>query len=214
MSFSSLPIPRAAIRLHEGRPDLAPHIISNSWSCPISEGCDQDSLRATVEVVRAAGQFVVAAAGNEGSACSTVMSPIATHDAVFSIGAHDSSGTIASFSSRGPVTSDGSGRLKPDLSAPGVGVFSARAPDAYSTSSGTSMATPHVASAAALLWSAAPSLIGDIDLTEQVLIKSAVPVPVSQCSGGSDGSFAQQRLRPRAARCAGGCGDGPCPRFA
>ena len=47
------------------------------------------------------------------------------------------------------------------------------------------MSSPHVAGAAALLWSAAPDLIGDIDLTEQVLIKSATPVLDNQCLSGS-----------------------------
>ena len=43
------------------------------------------------------------------------------------------------------------------------------------------MASPHVAGAVALLWSAVPTLIGDIDMTEQVLIKSATPEPFNQC---------------------------------
>ena len=46
------------------------------------------------------------------------------------------------------------------------------------------MASPHVAGAAALLWSAVPELVGDIDLTEQALIKGAVPVLASSCGEG------------------------------
>ena len=85
----------------------------------------QQSLRQVVETARAAGQLVVASAGNSGPSCCTVNDPIALHDASFTIGAHDSSGFIASFSSRGPVTVDGSNRLKPDIAAPGVYVLSA-----------------------------------------------------------------------------------------
>ena len=184
--FFLAPYPQDGDPFIDGRPDQAPHIISNSWSCPPSEGCDVDSLRRMVETVRAAGQWVIAAAGNEGSGCSTVLHPISIHDATTSIGAHDNSGSIAGFSSRGPVTADGSGRLKPDLSAPGVSVYSTRPNNQYGNASGTSMATPHVAGAAALLWSAVPSLIGDVDRSEQILLKSATPVPVSSCSGGSE----------------------------
>jgi subtilisin family serine protease len=43
------------------------------------------------------------------------------------------------------------------------------------------MASPHLAGAVALLWSAVPSLIGDIDRTEQVFLKSATPVPAVSC---------------------------------
>lgn len=183
--FFMAPYPQGGNAMTDGRPELAPHIINNSWGCPPSEGCDADTLRQVVEKVREAGLMVVASAGNNGSSCATVDDPIAIYDAVFSVGAHNSSGAIAGFSSRGAVTVDGSGRMKPDISAPGVSVRSSWVNGSYNTIQGTSMASPHVAGAAALLWSAVPDLIGDIDLTEQVLIKSATPVPFNQCGEGS-----------------------------
>jgi serine protease AprX len=164
--------------LADGVPDLAPHVINNSWTCPESEGCHGDErevLRQIVENVRAAGIVVVASAGNDGPGCSTVQDPAAIYDAAFSIGATGSSGDIASFSSRGPVTRDGSGIPKPDVSAPGVGVTSCVPGTGYSSKSGTSMAGPHVAGAIALLWSAAPNLIGNVDATEMVIARTARP---------------------------------------
>ncbi len=179
--FFLAPYPQGGDAATDGDPALAPNIINNSWSCPPSEGCDTDTLRQIVETVRAAGQLVVASAGNSGSRCSTVDAPIALYDATFSVGAVAESGNIASFSSRGAISADGSARLKPDLSAPGVSVYSTYVGDSYGYLSGTSMASPHVAGAAALLWSAAPQLMGQIDLTEQILIKSAEPVLDGQC---------------------------------
>ncbi len=180
--FFLAPYPQDGDPFEDGRPDLAPHIVNNSWGCPPREGCDVDSLKQIVETVRAAGIFVVASAGNNGYAgCSSVVDPIAIYDGTFSVGAHSAAGTIAPFSSRGPVSIDGSGRLKPDVSAPGVAVYSTTVNDGYTWLQGTSMASPHVAGATALLWSAVPALIGQIDMTEQVLTKSATPVAVSQC---------------------------------
>lgn len=181
--FFLAPYPQGGDPMTDGRPELAPHVINNSWGCPPSEGCDADSLRQVVETMRAAGVFVVASAGNDGPDCSTVNTPIGMHDAVTSVGAHASDGAIARFSSRGPVTVDGSGRLKPDLSAPGVGVWSALPNQRMGTLSGTSMAAPHVAGAVALLWSIDPVLIGQVEATEQILLSSATTAPVSDCTG-------------------------------
>jgi subtilisin family serine protease len=97
------------------------------------------------------------------------------YDSVFSVGAMDQFGNMADFSSRGPVTADGSGRAKPDIIAPGVNILSSTPEGTYAQFSGTSMAGPHVVGVVALLWSAQPELIGDIDTTEQLLIETAQP---------------------------------------
>jgi subtilisin family serine protease len=167
------------------RPDLGADVINNSWGCPAIEGCtDPEILRGVVENVRAAGVLVVVSAGNGGDACGTVLDAPSIYDASFSIGATDDHDAIATFSSRGPVTQDGSNRLKPDIVAPGVLIRTATPPDEYTSAfSGTSASAPHVAGAAALLWSAVPSLRGDPDATEQAFRQSAVPLLSSQDCG-------------------------------
>lgn len=167
----------------QGDPSKAPDITTNSWGCPASEGCSPGTLQAAVEAQRAAGIMPVIAAGNSGSACSTVVDPPSFYDASYTIGAFSSStGTIASFSSRGPVTADGSNRRKPDITAPGVSVRSAVRGGGYSSFSGTSMATPHVAGAIALLWSARPELRHQIADTENIINDAAVDVSSTSCS--------------------------------
>ena len=207
--FFLAPFPQGGDPFTAGRPELAPNVINNSWGCPPSEGCDAESLRQVVDTVRAAGIFVAASAGNKGMSCASVVDPIAIYDSSFSIGAHDPQGQIASFSSRGPVTIDGSGRRKPDLAAPGVSV---RSTGLYSSTntylSGTSMAAPHVAGAVALLWSAVPALIGNVDLTEQILLKSAIPAPDNQCESTSTPGEPKQHLRIWPVERSGGSSDG------
>jgi subtilisin family serine protease len=171
------------------RPDLGADVISNSWGCPPSEGCtDPDVLRAVVENTRAAGIFISVAAGNEGNGCSTVATVPSFYEASFSVGAVSVADTIASFSSRGPVTADGSNRMKPDIVAPGVSIRSSVPGDGYTRFSGTSMATPHVSGAVALLWSAVASLRGHVPETEELLRGTAVHLTSDQECGGIPGS--------------------------
>jgi subtilisin family serine protease len=171
------------------RPEIGADVISNSWGCPPSEGCtDPDVLRAVVENTRAAGIFLSVAAGNGGSTCSTVDTVPGFYDAAFSVGATTLSDTIAGFSSRGPVTVDGSNRMKPDVVAPGVSIRSSVPGAEYTRFSGTSMATPHVSGAVALIWSAAPWLANHVPETEALLRATAVRLTSEQECGGVPGS--------------------------
>jgi len=168
-------------------PTMAPHVINNSWNCPPSEGCiDPNVLRDVIEATRAAGIVVVVSAGNGGSNCGTITLP-AIYEASFSVGATDRTDLIAFFSSRGPVTLDGSHRLKPDISAPGVGVRSSVPLNGYGSMSGTSMAGPHVVGVVALILSAAPQLIGLPDDIQNLLEATAVPETTTQTCGGIGG---------------------------
>lgn len=164
-------------------PSRRPNVVGNSYACPPDEGCSADTLQLAVENLRSAGVFMAVSTGNEGASCSTVVNPPGHYDAATSVGATDAADRIASFSSRGPVLVDGTGRRKPDVSAPGVGVRSATA-TGFALGSGTSMAAPHVGGAVVLLWSAVPALRGDVDVTERLLEASAVRLTTTEGCGG------------------------------
>ena len=164
-------------------PNKRPHAVGNSYGCPTSEQCSADSLGAAMDNLRAAGVFMAVSAGNSGSGCATVSDPPAIYDSAISVGATDQNDVIAGFSSRGPVTIDGSNRRKPDMVAPGASVRSSVPTNGYGYATGTSMASPHVAGAVVLLWSAFPALVRDADLTESVLMMTAVPLVTSQACG-------------------------------
>ncbi|MFF0015946.1 S8 family serine peptidase [Streptomyces sp. NPDC005374] len=122
--------------------------------------------------------FVIAA-GNEGPSDTTVDSPGSAASAL-TVAAVDGNDELASFSSRGP-TADGT--LKPDIAAPGVDTVAAEAvhgalgeevAPGYVTMSGTSMATPHTAGAAAILAQEHPDWTGD--RVKAALTASAKPL--------------------------------------
>ena len=105
------------------------------------------------------GINVVTAMGNDGPDPSTLWAPADGHD-VISVGAVSQSGLLASFSSRGPTID---GRIKPDVVAQGVGteIATSFSDSSYSFSNGTSLSTPLVAGAVALLLEARPELSPD-----------------------------------------------------
>lgn len=123
-----------------------------------TDGPEMDPVEEAVNTLTAEhGTLFVVSAGNRGPADGTVESP-GSAEAALTVGAVDRSDALARFSARGPRTGDDG--LKPDITAPGVDIVAARASgteigtvvsDRYMMLSGTSMATPHVAGAAALL---------------------------------------------------------------
>jgi subtilisin family serine protease len=121
-----------------------------------SDGADPMS-QALNRITAETGALFVVAAGNDGPAAGTIGSPGAA-DAALTVGAVDRNDRLADFSGRGPRMRDGA--VKPEITAPGVGIVAAKAEngylgtpagDGYVALSGTSMATPHVAGAAAVL---------------------------------------------------------------
>ncbi|MFD3451731.1 S8 family serine peptidase [Streptomyces sp. NPDC058691] len=159
-----------------------------------------DPIEAAVNKLSAGDKapLFVIAAGNEGDQASTVGSP-GSADAALTVGAVDKSDKLADFSSRGPRVGDGA--IKPDVTAPGVDITAAAAKgsvidtdpevphpaDGYLTISGTSMATPHVTGAAAILAQEHPDWTGQQIKT--VLIGSAEDggyTPFQQGSGRID----------------------------
>ena len=140
-----------------------------------------DPLEQAVNTLTAEyGTLFVIAAGNEGNGDETVSSP-ASADAALAVGAVDKDDQLAGFSSRGPRVGDAA--LKPEIVAPGVEIVAANAKDGfmgepgepYTTMSGTSMATPHVAGAAALLAQQHPDW--KADTLKAALVGSAKRLP-------------------------------------
>jgi len=175
---------------NNANPALRPHVLNNSWTCPVSEGCTTHAeLETIVNNTQAAGIFVEASAGNSGPNCSTVSDPPAQYSASFSTGAIDINNTLAGFSSRGPATFYTPNILKPNISAPGVSVRSANGANdtTYHLLSGTSMAGPHVVGVVALIWSARPALVRNIAATKTLLQNTANPAVTvaSQTCGGT-----------------------------
>jgi subtilisin family serine protease/N-acetylneuraminic acid mutarotase len=178
--------------LNGQNPDASkrPHIVNNSWGTIVPS--NDPFMEDVLEAWAAAGIFGVWSNGNNGPACATSGSP-GSRILNYSVGAYNISNTIAGFSSRGPGQS---GETKPNLAAPGVDVRSSVPGSSYASFNGTSMAAPHVAGSIALLWSAAPSLVGDIAATRALLDDTAVDTENLQCGGTADDNnvFGEGRL--------------------
>lgn len=155
-----------------------------------SDGTDP-MAQAVDSLSDSSGALFVIAGGNSGPGKTTISTPGAA-DAALTVGAVDKSDQLASFSSRGPRL--GNGAVKPEITAPGVNIVAARAAGTtmgtpagadYTSANGTSMATPHVAGAAAILKQRHPDWNGD--RLKQVLISSAnrgKPFTAYQQGGG------------------------------
>lgn len=133
-------------------PALAPDVVNASWSS--AEPTDT-TFYADVQALQMAGILPIFAAGNNGPSAGTLGSP-ASLPGVFAVGATDQREEVTWFSSRGP--SPMTNENKPDIVAPGAATLSSLPGGQYGYYSGTSMATPHVVGAAALLLSANPAL--------------------------------------------------------
>ncbi|MGW1774833.1 S8 family serine peptidase [Streptomyces sp. NPDC002104] len=148
------------------------------------------------------GVLFAIAAGNGGrTGPGTIDSP-GSADAALTVGAVDKSDVLADFSGTGPRTGDGA--VKPDVTAPGVSITAAAAvgsaierqvgqnPAGYLTLSGTSMAAPHAAGAAALLKQQHPTWTGA--QIKGVLTGSAKPGPYDAFQQGSGRIAVDQAL--------------------
>jgi subtilisin family serine protease len=171
-----------------GNPDNRPDVVNNSWG----DTPDGDPWYQTyVNNWRAAGIFPAFSAGNAGSTCNSMGDP-GSYQESFASAAHASNRIIASFSSRGDSAFGHIPYTKPNISAPGVSICSTVPTNSWACGySGTSMASPHLAGAVALLWACNPSMVGQIDQTFQLLQNSADAPPAGDCGApqGQPGNY-------------------------
>ena len=167
----------------------AADVVNVSLGCTDPGLCTpDDDLSRAVDRAVSAGTVVVAAVGNTPAA--GIASPASARTAI-AVGASDGEAGTASFTAEGPVSWDDNLLGKPDLVAPGVGICAARAsaapvsntcgPSKFVRRSGTSMAAPHVAGAAALLLQARPDLRPD--QVSALLKGSARPITETNNTG-------------------------------
>lgn len=166
-------------------------VISNSWGTEGSFSPD-DPINVASKMAHEAGLVVLFAAGNAGPDSNTLSPYCVARWAICVAAGHKDGRTLADFSSRGL---SGDPFSRPTITAPGVNIAAARATtgivintffavdlislgtDAvwYAAASGTSMATPHVSGAVALMLEADPRLTPD--LVKAILEETATPMP-------------------------------------
>jgi subtilisin family serine protease len=165
-----------------GTTDDVPDVVQNSWGIDARFGFDYQDCdfrwQQAIENCEAAGIVVTFSAGNEGPTPQTHRSPANIQNSPtvnFAVGAVDAESfvfpfPIAGFSSRGPSDCDGV-TIKPEVSAPGVNVYSSLPGGSYGRLSGTSMAGPHVAGVVALMREANPN--ADVQTIKTVLMNTS-----------------------------------------
>lgn len=159
-----------------GDPTKRPNVVNNSWGGTGGDAWYQSYVQNWV----AAGIFPAFAAGNGGPSCGTAGSP-GDYSGSFASGATDSIDNIASFSSRGPSAFGG---VKPNVSAPGVSIYSSVPTNSYAYYSGTSMASPHAAGTAVLLWAIRPGYKGNVPASETLIENNAAIRTTFETCGG------------------------------
>ena len=138
--------------------DHGARVINASWG---GNGQSQ-TIAKSIARARKRGVLFVVAAGNEAAARPSFPANLGD-DAVLSVGAFGPGGALAPFSNRAAL-----------VAAPGVGILSTTAPGQYDRYDGTSMAAPHVAGLAALLWAARPQ--AKLEEIRNAIVSSAAPL--------------------------------------
>jgi len=143
-------------------------VLSNSWGGKADP--DNQALFDAIERAKAKDVLFIAAAGNDGTdndGPDTSYPAAFSNDNLISVAATDSNDGLANFSNYGRKTTH--------VAAPGVSIYSTIPGNKYESLSGTSMACPHVAGAAALLWSKHPDW--NYKKVKEVLLKAVDDVP-------------------------------------
>lgn len=184
-------------------PSKRPHVVNNSWG-----NCGQSYnawYQGVVDSWHAAGVYPVFANVNSINCgypsppgCNTVGNP-GRYGNVTGVGSTgQSNGAYAAHSNWGPtddpdtINPNGFPSVKPQVVAPGVNIRSALNWNnaSYGSWDGTSMSAPHVAGLIALVWQAAPCLVGNYAETENIIQASAVPIPyATNCGGEGPGNI-------------------------
>ncbi|WNI21647.1 S8 family serine peptidase [Streptomyces sp. ITFR-16] len=166
--------------------DRKADVVSMSLGSQTPTDCTDPMSVAAEELAKSKDTLFVIAAGNSGPTLNTVSSP-GCAPGVLTVGAVDRDDSTAQFSSRGPAI--GAHTLKPEIAAPGVDISAAAAGGrgvyAYQSMSGTSMATPHVAGAAAIVKERHPDW--SAQQVKAALVSSAksdIPGDVRETGGG------------------------------